>query len=249
MEYGPEYEKLIDRLKEISKKPEFREKYGDSIDNYVNEVVSQAKKYKREALKKGDLVNQEMREEVGIMTFSELKGWYENNPKGTSKDYRTQKRIAYYERCLDLLAEKFDVQVKVKQNNRIRNVKDLQEVLNTEPKARYFIELCNGNEVDVADILAVVYDGRIEREDVLKWLKDPSLREYLGKFTGSQTISDIEDSANNLLPLDKNNIIADIVYRRLIEHRRSKLTTKPSQEQRSQFLNDLESRLGELKDE
>src|SRR3989338_11440283 len=135
----------------------------------------------------------------------------------------------------------------VHQNNgHIQSASQLSEVLRTEPRAQYAVRLVGGDDVDLADILVVVYEGRLTRDDALKFTRDPSLRGYLGSFNRSTGISDIVESGKNLLPLDKNGVIKRIIFRRLRTLRRESLGPNPTQEEQEQFLSQLKKEMEEL---
>ena len=72
------------------------------------------------------------------------------------------------------------------------------------------------------------------------------MREYLGEFRKPTGIPDIEEYANELLPLDKNGVIAAIIYKRLIEYRRGKLGAKPTAEKREEFSKEMKKKLEEI---
>lgn len=128
----------------------------------------------------------------------------------------------------------------------ISSVKDFTYLLDTEPKARFAILLARGDEVDVADILAVVYEGRISKETAQELLKESSLRDYLGKFKTTGRISDITEPAKVLLRIDKGGVITDIIKRRLREHRKNALSPTPAKEQLDAYLKELDDEMGKL---
>lgn len=136
---------------------------------------------------------------------------------------------------------------KVKTNSeKIKTPQDLKTLCDTDPKAKYLVELCRGNDIDVADIIAIVYEGKIARDDAIKILQEPSIREYLGGFRKPLGIPEIQEYANILLPLDKNDIIRNIIYKRLVEDRRNQLGLKPSEEQISEFKQKVQKNLEAL---
>ncbi len=252
------YQKLAARLQEIAKmtesmtSKEISERWGESSLVWlqgVDNCMVYLRKEKRIVEKKREKVPQEYYEQTSGFDFPQLKSWYNPNEKLKHRQ-RELKKIVYTERMLELIAQKFDINIKPIANRGsdgfVKTSKDLLNLCDTDPKARYIIQLCQGDDVDVADIIAVVYDGKIARDDAIKLLQEPSLRDYLGEFRKPVGIPDIEEYANELLPLDKNGVIASIVYRRLIECRRNKLGAKPSIEQRKDFLEEVQRNLERL---
>lgn len=249
------YEQLGARLQEIalSMTPEqIDTKWGKGFSAYLQNVdnfMVYLRKERRKVEERKEKVPQEFYEQTSRLEFPQLKNWYNSNQGLKSKDKRV-KEIVYRERMLELIAQKFDVEIQAAprgraKDGRIRTSSDLKSICDTDLKARYMIHLCQGDDVDVADIIAVVYDGKIARDDAIKLLQEPSLRDYLGEFRKPIGIPDIEEYANELLPLDKNGIIASIVYRRLLEYRRNKLGAKPNLEQRKTFLEEMKQTLEE----
>lgn len=253
---GSHYEMLGVRLKEIAESmtaEEIDAKWGkgysiylQSADNFMVYLSKERKKVEERKEK----VPQEYYEQTQSLDFPSLRRWYNSNDGLKHKD-RKLKKIVYTERMLDLIAQKFSVKIEPAQRGRksdgkIKTSGDLKNICDTDPKARYLIKLCQGDDVDVADIIAIVYDGKIARDDAIRLLQEPSLRDYLGEFRKPVGIPDIEESANELLPLDKNGVIASIVYKRLIEYRRKKLGAKPTSEQRSAFLEEMNKTLEDL---
>jgi len=131
-------------------------------------------------------------------------------------------------------------------NGRISTLQSFADLVITEQEARLVVEHFGGNEADIADILAVVYEGRLSRDNALRFLEDPSLRKYLGNFQRPSGIGDIFDAGMHLLPYDKNVVIRDIIYRKVLEYRAERLGPMPTQEQRQKFLQELDREIGAL---
>jgi SNF2 family DNA or RNA helicase/ubiquinone/menaquinone biosynthesis C-methylase UbiE len=125
-------------------------------------------------------------------------------------------------------------------SNKIKNAEKLVEILNTDIKGRLAVKLCWGNDVDFADVIAVMYDGRITRDDAMKMTQEPSLKDYLGNFKMPTGIAEVLQPALEILPLDKNDVIKDIFSRRLVEYRRHKLGNKPDSYKKQEFLKEIE---------
>jgi len=131
-------------------------------------------------------------------------------------------------------------------NGQINSPEKLSDLLKSEPVAQHAVRLAHGDEVDLADILVVLYAGRITREDVLQFAEDPSLREYLGKFRGPGCVRDIVEPIEHILPLDKEDVIKGIMLRRLREHAREKLGPRPTQEEQQSLLEELSKEIEAL---
>ncbi len=254
---GNIYERLGERIKKVALKmtPEQMDAkwgkgsyvYVQSFDNYM----AYLRKERRKVEERKEKVPQEFYDQTHALDLPKLKNWYNANEGLKHKD-RQLKKIVYTERMLELIAQRFNVEIKAAQkgsrnpDGQIRTSKDLKSMCDTDPKARYLVNLCQGNDVDVADIIAVVYDGRITRDDAIKILQEPSLREYLGEFRKTIGIQDIRNWAEELLPLDKNKVIESIVRRRIIEYLRNKLGPKPTYEQRADLLKEMQKTLDEI---
>jgi len=130
--------------------------------------------------------------------------------------------------------------------NRITDSQAFATLIETAEDARLVVEHFGGNDADVADILAVMYEGRLSRDDALQFLEDPSLRKYLGSFQRPSGISDIFDAGMHLLPYDKSGVIRDIIYRKALEYRADRLGPMPTTEQRQRLLQELEVEIGTL---
>jgi uncharacterized Zn ribbon protein len=130
-------------------------------------------------------------------------------------------------------------------NGAIKSPRQFSELIKTDDDARYILERFGGSEADVADILAVVYEGRLGREQALEFLQEPGLSDYLGEFQRPiDGIPDIVEMSEKLLPYDKDNIIYQIVLNRAMEYRDSILGAKPEKGKIDSFLKDLEMGLG-----
>lgn len=251
-----QFDLLAKRLQEITAnmKPEdIDARWGRGYSRYlqnVDQFMSYLSKKRRDVEEKKEQVPQAFYEQTSALEFPALKQWYQNN-MGLKPKEKNLKNIVYHERMLELIAKKFGVSIEATPrgkvpDSRIRTSKDLMTLCDTDPKARYLVKLCQGDDVDVADIIAVVYDGKIQRDDAIKLLQEPSLREYLGEFRKPVGMPDIEEYANTLLPFDKNGVIASIIYKRLIEYRRDKLGAKPTAQQRTAFVQEMNKTLEDL---
>lgn len=133
---------------------------------------------------------------------------------------------------------------KPNQDIRIRSERALVEFLDTEPITRLVVENFGGDDADVADVLVVLYADRLSREDAMRFMAEPSLREYLGQFQRPlNSLRELGDVAYQLLPLDRDSIIRDIVLRKAVEYRRRKLGPNPTEKQKTDFLKELEEQL------
>lgn len=155
------------------------------------------------------------------------------------------KKISEYAGITEYKVRKYLEKINLDENIKILIPERLEKILNTEPKARYAVQLAQGDDIDIADILTVVYDGKLNRADVLKFMEKPSIRDFLGNYRKNPDtpIRDITEPAMELLALgiDKEGVIADIFKRRLAEHRRNKLGAKPADEQIDSYVKELES--------
>ncbi len=131
-------------------------------------------------------------------------------------------------------------------NGQIKTPQAFTDFIETESDAKLILERFGGDDADVADIMAVVYEGRISREDAMLLMQDPSLRDYLGRFQRPWCIGDLFEAGERLLAYDKNNVIRDIVYRRALEYRSEQLGPKPTKEQRERFLQELDREIAGL---
>ncbi|MDP1694844.1 MAG: hypothetical protein Q8L34_04870 [Candidatus Woesearchaeota archaeon] len=251
------YKQITQRLTEMTANmtPEQMDKrWGIGMSTYLqnaNDLFSYLSKEKRKVLQQKEKVSDVLYTQTGGLTFPELKRWYsEGTP--TKKTEKQHREIVYRERMLELIAQKFGVEIQESrrriQDRKISTKEDLKTELADSPNTRYMVGLCDGDDIDMADIIAVVYDGRITRDDAIRFLQDSALRDYLGKINkgpGGDPI-DIDIYAPKLLQLDKNGVIASIVYKRLVENRRKELGAKPTLEQCAAYRERLKKKLEEI---
>jgi hypothetical protein len=249
------YEQLASRLKEITEAmplEEIERKWGKefliyltNIDNFVGYLRTE----KRKIESRREKVPQDFYAQTEGLDLQNLKNWYYNE-EGLKNKERRYRRIVYIERLFGLLLDKFQVDIEKKNgrnnNGQIRTSKDLKTLCENAPTREYMLKLCQGDDVVLADIVAVLYDGKITRDDAINFLQESCLRDYLGNFRKPIGIPDIKECAEELLPFDKNNVIAEIIYRRLIELRRNELGPKPSAKKRKAFLEEMRKTLEEL---
>ncbi|MAE49670.1 hypothetical protein CMI48_02465 [Candidatus Pacearchaeota archaeon] len=114
--------------------------------------------------------------------------------------------------------------------------KGLTNLLETEPRAQAALSLVQGDQVDLADILAVIYEGRITNKQAQKLLRAPSIRDYIGEYQPAENIADLVNTARELIPLDKEGILEDIIKRRIRKQVEYELGTNPTLEQRTEIL-------------
>jgi superfamily II DNA or RNA helicase len=132
-------------------------------------------------------------------------------------------------------------------SRQIKSSRAFAEFIQNEPTARLILEHFGGSDADVADILAVIYSDRISRDAALDLLQDPSLADYLGEFRKPILgIAELIDVGEKILPLDKGDVIREIIYRRAIEYGRQQLGPKPTRRQRKAFLEALQEQLNKL---
>jgi hypothetical protein len=132
-------------------------------------------------------------------------------------------------------------------NHKIRTEKSLVDLLNTDERAERVVSRFGGDIGDVADILAVVYEGRLSHEDAAKLVARPSVRAYLGRFRRPiGGIGELAEISNELLPHDKNDVIKGILYRKVREYVYQKCGPYPSKEKRQALLDEFELELGKV---
>ncbi len=150
--------------------------------------------------------------------------------------------IHKYPRGINGLKEKMGFPV----NGAIKTAQQISQLIQTDDDAKYIIERFGGNEADVADILAVVYEGRIDRESALGLLQEPTVRDYLGDFIRRRVegIPDIVEMGDRLLPHDKDEVIYSIILNKAMEYRDRFLGARPDRERIDAFLRELEMSMG-----
>ncbi len=177
------------------------------------------------------------------MSDDELKQYYNDNYNGLSRSDLVKKDQSFYK----TLRERGLLEtIPLKRQLKITTSKAFADFIETEKDAKLILERFGGDDADVADIMAVVYEGRISRDDAMLLMQDPSLRDYLGRFQRPMGIGDLFEAGERLLAYDKNNVIRDIVYRRALEYRSEQLGPKPTREQRERFLDELEGEIAVL---
>jgi len=132
---------------------------------------------------------------------------------------------------------------------RITSEKSLLELCSKQEIAHLAVILCKGDEIDLADVLAIVTDGTLSSVKLLKLLRRPTLKEWLGEFQNIQpSLSVIGEIAIKLLPYEKNGFIKSILIDRIKEHVRDKLGAKPTKARITEILNMLNDQSLELKE-
>jgi len=113
--------------------------------------------------------------------------------------------------------------------------------LENEKIARLVLEKFGSDEAVVADVMAIIYENRIiSREELLRFLEAPSLKEYLGKVKKLEGgIGDLVEAGTHILPFDKGGKIRDILYNDELEKRDNRLGPRPSKEERGTYLTEL----------
>ena len=133
-------------------------------------------------------------------------------------------------------------------NGKIKTPQELTELFKNNKNARLAVKLVGGDEVDLADILTVVDEKRLDKKKIMELLKDPSVRAFLGKYQRPPiTLRGILKPAEELLKLDKDDVIKGILEKRLIEYRRRELGANPSAGRYHAFMNELERELERTK--
>ncbi len=224
---------------------------GYFMENYkgvfIKELMKIDSKFYQILRERGlmDIVPRTNREkrDWSIMSDDDVLQYYEDNYPGTTRGYLHRKDSGLY---LALTERNLLHKVPSTYKPKIKTAKKFTNLLDTDERARFAIDLAHGNELDFADIMVVMYEGRIKREDVLRFVEEPSIRDYLGSYRTPEGISDILEPVEELLRLDKDNVIRDIIYKRLMEYRREYLGTNPSEEQKTAFLGDLRSQMDGL---
>ncbi len=122
----------------------------------------------------------------------------------------------------------------------------LINLLQKEENAKRAVGLAHGDAADLADVIAVLYEGRVSRADLQKMVEKPSVRDYIGGFQRPQTITEIVESGRALLPHDKNDMIRGLLKRQLIDYRRKKLGSNPTSEMYWSFMKEMKKAIGEL---
>ncbi len=125
----------------------------------------------------------------------------------------------------------------------IRNAEDLVEKLqNNHNLVQYMVDLCGGDEIDIGDLIAVIYDGMItpDKKVIREYLNQPILKKYIGETNPPKGgLLSLLYSAEKLVPHDKGKVVLSILERRLTEYRRKKLGTRPTSEQKKDYLEEI----------
>ncbi len=127
---------------------------------------------------------------------------------------------------------------------KINSAKQLAKLLESEEIAQHAVRLTHGDDAALADVLSVIFAERITREQALEFMEESNVR---GKLIGSKPIiSDIIESGEHLLHLDKNQVIEDLIIRQLRDYARKTLGPIPTQDQQQDFLEELEREIASL---
>lgn len=111
----------------------------------------------------------------------------------------------------------------------------IKNLFDTDTRIRYIIELGQGDYGDVADMIAICYG--LNREKIAKVFVSGAFQEHISHFEqfekGINGLKRISDSACGVLSINidrtsKDNSIAELIKRRLREHRRRTLGDYPT---------------------
>ncbi|MEM4214748.1 MAG: SNF2-related protein [Candidatus Pacearchaeota archaeon] len=198
-------------LGKLKKTAESLIKKGKSSSAIIKYVL---RNLKAKVEKNIDKVPEELRQK----SFDELNELSKKTEKGIyDKEYCNNIKYTILEKLIPLVEDKAKRTGELTEEQiRIKSLGDLANLLDTEPKIRYaVVNLAQGNEIDIADILSVVYEGKIKRNEVIRLLKKISLAQWLGNFERRRSLEEIVKDAETLLPLDKNEIIYGIIQKRI----------------------------------
>jgi hypothetical protein len=129
-----------------------------------------------------------------------------------------------------------------------KSIEGFKYFLENEKTARLVLKKFGDDKAVFADIMAIIYEGRVSsREQLLKLLDAPSLKEYLGDFIRPiGGIPDLIETATHVLPFDKGEKIRDIIYKKALENRDDKLGPKPLKERREVYLIELSDHIRKI---
>ncbi len=233
------YERIIEVLRGLLDRPDIKAKYGPAELERLKAWTEDTKKFfgflrgerRRVSARLKDKLDEEYQEAQQITDPAQLKTWYnERLPKVEEKEHKRVLETIYRGRLIEFIADKYGLkaEIEAERAKKIKNAKDLEHTLRTEPQAKAIVTMCTINgivdDVAVADILAVVYDGKIDRVDIMKFLQEPILRKFFKGCKKPRDIRDIIEVAEGVLQLDKGQVIADRLYNSLVSQRRTELS-------------------------
>jgi len=129
---------------------------------------------------------------------------------------------------------------------KITSSADLVKAFDTYPKIKSVLpKLSRGDEARFADILTVVYAGRLKRDDALNLVSEPSLRAYLGECKPPKTVAHIAEPAQAVIHLDKEGVIAGIILDSFREYGRKKLGDNPTRKQKAALMAEFKTLFGD----
>lgn len=111
-------------------------------------------------------------------------------------------------------------------------------------QAKRILEIYGGDTADIADIISVLNPNTIVRSKIIDFLKDPSIREWIGNIRKPDIpLQELIHVTASILPYDKNNMVWNIFVRRAFEYRDKKLGSSPTKKQRQAFIDELDEGL------
>jgi len=132
---------------------------------------------------------------------------------------------------------------------RITSESNLLELCSSQETARVAVILCKGDEMDLADVLSIVTDGALSRGAMLKLLRRPTLKKWLGEYQKVQVgLTEISEAALQLLPYAKDGLIKSILIDRIKEYIREELGARPSKARITKVLTLLKDQSLKLKE-
>ncbi|MFB6075979.1 MAG: hypothetical protein ABEK17_02445 [Candidatus Aenigmatarchaeota archaeon] len=120
--------------------------------------------------------------------------------------------------------------------NFIEDEEDIEEI----------IKFFGGNEIDVADILAVKYPGLGSRDEFLDMLSNDVLSDYLSPVNGNfDSLMDLVETGSRVLPFEENGFVRDMVIRKAKKYLMDDLGPFPDEDE----IDEKIERLGSVIDE
>ncbi|MDO8803450.1 MAG: hypothetical protein Q7R35_03375 [Elusimicrobiota bacterium] len=128
----------------------------------------------------------------------------------------------------------------------LNDPENLALFLQSDPTAIAAAQLSLGDEVCLADVLCVIYEGRLKRETVFVVIEKKPIREWLKRFRLTDSFADIVRALKTLMPFEKNHPyhgngqIEAVFEYSARQYRTRKLGPQPSKEKRAAFMKELE---------
>lgn len=248
------YERIAEVFRNLLNNPELSKKYGSAelerLKAWAEDTSSFFRFMRKERRtlsgKLKDALNENYQEAQQIESLPELKKWYQaRHSHVPDSSHKREIESIYRGRLIEFIIAKYDLrsEVEAEKVKKIRNAKDLEQILRTEPEAEAIVTMCTINgvvdDVAIADILAVVYDGRIDRVDAIKFLQEPVLRKFFQGCKKPTGIHDIIEAAEGVLQFDKGQLIADRLYNNLLNQRRVELSNTATPEECEAYMSKL----------